>query len=470
TEPHGAMVVDSAAAATQLATGQWAGSEMIGLNHRGEPAETIVEVAHRLGKSAGLVTDTRITHATPAGFAAHQPNRSMENEIAVDMLDNRVEVMMGGGLRHWTPEAAGEAGSAAHAALVQLVGGAYPGSSRRRDNRNLLLEARHEHGYQLAFDRWSLAAVESMPLLGVFADSEMQDALLERAARRDEATRHEPSLVEMTAKALELLEQDPDGFFLIVEGGQIVWCGHNNGAGGMLHELLRLDAAVRYVLDWARQRDDTLVLVTADHETGGFGFSYSGRPLPAPQTLPGEAFADEKFQPNFNYAPPEALDLLYNQQKSFFSMMLEFDALPAGEQTPEALVKIVNSASQAKITLDDAVAVLTRMRNRNYVAGHPFLNAPTVPQIRDFESFYVYGENLRMNQLGRRLAAQQSVVWSSGTHTSTPVLIGAYGPPEATRCFAGLMHATDVGQRMIALLGGGEVRQQAVEAAATAGK
>jgi hypothetical protein len=67
TEPHGAMVVDSAAAATQLATGQYAGSEMIGLNFRGERAETIVEVAHRMGKSAGLVTNTRITHATPAG-------------------------------------------------------------------------------------------------------------------------------------------------------------------------------------------------------------------------------------------------------------------------------------------------------------------------------------------------------------------------------------------------------------------
>ena len=97
------MVVDSAAAATQLATGQFAGSEMIGINYRGERVETIVEAAHRVGKSAGLVTDTRITHATPAGFAAHQPNRNMENEIAVDMLGNRVEVMLGGGLRYWVP-------------------------------------------------------------------------------------------------------------------------------------------------------------------------------------------------------------------------------------------------------------------------------------------------------------------------------------------------------------------------------
>jgi alkaline phosphatase len=219
---------------------------------------------------------------------------------------------------------------------------------------------------------------------------------------------------------------------------------------------LRLDAAVRAVMEWAEGRDDTLVLVTADHETGGFGFSYAGRPLPAPVTLEGEAFRDDKFAPNFNYAPPELLDLLYAQEKSFFTMLVhEFDALPPEERTAERLVEIVNSGSAAKITLDDAVSVLARTRNRNYVEGHPYMGTQTVPQIRDFEAFYVYGENLRMNQLGRCLAPQLHVTWSAGTHTSTPVLIGAAGPPEATRRFAGIMHATDVGRRMIDLLTAG---------------
>ncbi|HYO26600.1 MAG TPA: alkaline phosphatase, partial [Lacipirellulaceae bacterium] len=306
TEPHGAMVVDSAAAATQLATGQFAGSEMIGLNYRGEVAETIVEAAHRVGKSAGLVTDTRVTHATPAGFAAHQPSRAMENEIAQDMLANRVEVMLGGGLRHWTPQDANNREGPTYAALMQMTGGAYPATSKRLDNRNLLLEARQD--YQLVFDRHSLAAASKAPLLGIFADSEMGDALVERAALANDSTRREPTLVEMTAKTLELLGADPDGFFLMVEGGQIDWCGHNNDAGTMLHELLRFDAAIRVALDYAREHEGTLVLVTADHETGGFGFSFAGRPLPAPATLPGEKFRGVPFAPNFNYAPPELLD------------------------------------------------------------------------------------------------------------------------------------------------------------------
>ncbi len=457
TEPHGAMVVDSAAAATQLATGQYAGSEMIGLNYRGDRAENVVEVAHRLGKSAGLVTNTRITHATPAGFAAHQINRHMENEIAIDLLDNHVEVLFGGGLRNWVPQAINDPASPASAALMQMTGDVYPATSRREDNRNLLLEARRTYG--LAFDRTGLAGLTKMPALGLFADSELMDALLERAALADDAARTEPTPVEMTTKALELLDQDPDGFFLMIEGGQIDWAGHNNDAGVLLHELLRFDAAVRVVFDWARNRKDTLLIVTADHETGGFGFSYAGRPLPAPTTLNGNAFGNAKFAPNFNYAQPELLDLIHAQQKSFFTMMLEFDALPPKEQTAEKLVEIVNGASALKITLDDAVAVLTRSRNRNYVEGHPYLGTQTVPRIRDFEAFYVYGENLRMNQLGRRLALQQHVTWSAGTHTSTPVLLGAYGPPTATKKFAGLMHATDVGQRMIELISGKAVEE-----------
>jgi alkaline phosphatase len=464
TEPHGAMVVDSAAAATQLATGQLAGSEMIGLNYHGDRVENVIEAAHRVGKSAGLVSDTRLTHATPAGFAAHQPSRMMENEIADDMLANRVEVMLSGGLRHFTPAAVNVPGSAAYAALMQMTGAAYPATSKRVDNRNLLLEARQAK-YSLVFDRQRLAAADKTPLLGIFADSEMCDSLLEKAAKRDDANRREPTLVEMTTKALELLDADPEGFFLMVEGGQIDWTGHNNDAGTMLHELLRFDAAIAAVLEWAKGRDDTLVLVTADHETGGFGFSYAGRPVPEPVSIEGQAFRGAKFAPNFNYAPPELLDLLAAQEKSFFSMLIEFESLPEDERTPERLVEVVNRSSAAKITREDAVAVLARTRNLNYIEGHPYLGSPTVPQIRDFEAFYVYGENLRYNLLGRRLADDLHVVWGSGTHTSTPVLIGAFGPPDAARQFTGLLHSTDVGQRMIGLVTGGAAAERTSQTA-----
>lgn len=116
------------------------------------------------------------------------------------------------------------------------------------------------------------------------------------------------------------------------------------------------------------------------------------------------------------------------------------------------MVEIVNDASEFKITLDDAVTVLTREKNKNYVPGHPYMNSETVPKIDDFEPFYVYGENLRMNLLGRAMADQQHVTWGAGTHSSTPVILGAFGPAHATKRFGGMLHATDVGKGMIELI------------------
>jgi len=222
----------------------------------------------------------------------------------------------------------------------------------------------------------------------------------------------------------------------------------------LLHELLQFDDAVRTVLDWAKSRDDTLVLVTADHETGGFGFSYSGSRLPEPRQLGGDAFVDQPFLPDFNFAPPAVLDKIYAQQKSFFEIFREFDALDLAERTPEKLKAIVNGAMSFKITTANAVAILQRKTNPHYQPGHRFLGQETVPLVSDFSSFYVYNDNPRMNLLGRKLADQQNTVWATSTHTSTPVLLITHGPPAVTRRFTGLLHATEIGQRIIHLVRG----------------
>ncbi len=448
TNPHGALVVDSAAAATQLATGAWAGSEMIGVDYQGNNAKTVLEWARDTGRSTGLVSDTRLTHATPAAFAAHQRHRSMENEIAVDMLTNKVDVLMSGGLRHWIPQAVNQRDSASYMAIVQMIGGAFDPSSKRQDNRNLLLEARGE--YQLVFDRTALEQVSDGKVLGLFANSEMLDAIGERKTI-ESGVRTEPTLVEMTEKALEILGKNPKGFFLMVEGGQIDWAGHNNDAGDMLWELIQFDEAVESVFQWASKRDDTLILITADHETGSFGFSYSGFEIPAPRSIGGDVFGEAPFSPNFNYGPHHALDDLAAQQKSYFEIFTEFDALPSKEQTPERLMQIVNDAVKPyTITLADAAKLLTRMPNRFYQEGHPYLGTQTVPQMPDQEAYFVYGENLRMNRLGHLLGKQQHVVWGTGTHTNTPVLVVSFGP--GAEQFTGILHATDIGKRTIQII------------------
>jgi alkaline phosphatase len=205
--------------------------------------ETILEKAKAAGKAVGLVTDTRLTHGTPAAFAAHRPHRSEENAIASDLAASGIDVLLGGGLRNWVPVEAGKDGSAAQDEIQHLTGGAYRFSSKRKDNRNLLLESRLD-GYQLVFNREDLAEVGSGKVLGLFGNEAMSDAITKRAVKTSSG---EPTLAEMTEKALQLLSQRKAGFFLMVEAGQIDWACHNNDTGSLLAEMLRMDQSRRYL-------------------------------------------------------------------------------------------------------------------------------------------------------------------------------------------------------------------------------
>ena len=170
-----ALVTDSAASATQLASGSPAGSEMIGSDKDGNSTTTILEIAKKLGKSTGLISDTRITHATPAAFAAHQSHRSLENSIAVDMLNTGADVMLSGGLQHWIPTDANNKDSQNRRELEQMTGNAVKIISKRKDNRNLLKEARQK-GYTLVFNKSQLEQAKGK-VLGLFAHSDMQDGI-----------------------------------------------------------------------------------------------------------------------------------------------------------------------------------------------------------------------------------------------------------------------------------------------------
>jgi alkaline phosphatase len=175
TYPHNALVVDSAASATQLATGKFSGSEMLGLDKDGNPRVNIIEQAKRLGKATGLVSDTRITHATPAAFAAHQTHRSQENDIAEDLLAAEPDVMLSGGFSYWIPEQANEPQSPLHEQLSLLVEHNFPVKSARKDNKNLLYTAQQKN-YTLAFNRAQLQHAHEKTL-GLFAGSGMASAI-----------------------------------------------------------------------------------------------------------------------------------------------------------------------------------------------------------------------------------------------------------------------------------------------------
>ncbi len=445
TYPDKALVVDSAASGTQMATGQFAGSEMIGADKHGNPVETVLEKAIKTGRSTGLISDTRLTHATPAAFASHQPHRSLENDIAVDMLNAGPDVMLSGGLRHWIPQEANDKESAEYKALEQMTQGSVILKSKRKDSRNLLKEAQ-EKGYMLAFNRTQMEAAQGK-LLGLFAYSALPDGI-KVTHSQDSPDRTIPTLKEMSAKAIEVLSKNDKGFFLMIEAGMIDWAAHYNDTGLMLHEMLRLNETVEYVLDWAENRDDTLIIVTADHTTGGFGISYHAKDLPQGRTLQGDLFQGREFKPGFNFGNPEVLDRIYNQQLSYGDIFYgKFDSLPKEQQTPAKLAEIVNEYTEFDISEAQAVRILATEDNPFFTAGHGSLGNQVVPKMGPTGAFFVYQtDDNRQNLLAREVAADQMVVWNTGTHTATPVLVFTKGSPKAMAPFAHVMHHTQLGR------------------------
>ncbi len=447
------LVTDSAGSATQLATGKPANPETIGVDSIGNPSDSMLTIAKKMGKSTGLVSDTRITHSTPAAFAAHQSSRMLENEIAIDMLKTGPDVMLSGGLRHWIPQKSNNKNSAIYKHLSQLTDGAIQIQSKRHDQRNLLQEAQKK-GYQLAFTKDQMSKVNGK-ILGLFSHSAFPDAIITDRNNSD-PTRTLPTLREMSQKAIEMLEKNDNGFFLMIESGLIDWAGHYNDTGTMLHEMLKMDDTLHYVLDWAKDRDDTLIIVTADHETGGFGFSYSSANIPPPVSLPGSVFKKSPYKPAYNFGSPSVLDKIYNQKLSYLEIFTKiFDQLDIKKQTPRQLMRIVNQNTEFKITEQQAARILTKHDNQYYVLGHKSLSAKSVPKMKGNEAFFVYHlDDNRQNLLAIEVAEQQSVVWSNGTHTASPVLVFSIGKEEATIPFVEFMDHPSLGKKIINSLSG----------------
>eukprot|EP00191_Tetraselmis_sp_GSL018_P021770 CAMPEP_0177623910 /NCGR_PEP_ID=MMETSP0419_2-20121207/29174_1 /TAXON_ID=582737 /ORGANISM="Tetraselmis sp., Strain GSL018" /LENGTH=458 /DNA_ID=CAMNT_0019124533 /DNA_START=375 /DNA_END=1749 /DNA_ORIENTATION=- len=234
-------VTDSAAAATAYATGARTFNQNVSVIN-GKLMPTVLEGAEGVGMWTGLVTTARITHATPAAFSAHVSDRNKENDIAEQQLEQGIELLMGGGRQHFLPK--GESGS------------------KREDDRDMEAYAR-EKGYNLIHTEEELHSA-MIPALGLFSPSHMAFEM-----DRERLRTEQPSLAQMTRRALQLLAAAPDGFFLMVEGGRIDHAGHMNDPVAAVHEVLAYDEAVAEVLKFAAWDNSTLVISAADHETGG---------------------------------------------------------------------------------------------------------------------------------------------------------------------------------------------------------
>lgn len=261
TRSSDSRVTDSAASATAYAAGVKTYNAAIGMAPDTTPVRTILELAIERGLATGLVSTSRITHATPAAFAAHVPDRQMEWEIARQMAEHNVSVILGGGRAMFDRR-------------------------YRPDSLDLLtpLKARYTYVTSAA----ELAALDRdtvRALLGLFADSHMPAAA--RAAVTQAANHADPhgapaardtvwqpwrtpTLPEMTRAALDVVGHNPRGFFLMVEAAQPDWRGHGNEPlGAVTAEMLDFDAAIQTALAYQERHPELLIVVVADHETGG---------------------------------------------------------------------------------------------------------------------------------------------------------------------------------------------------------
>jgi alkaline phosphatase len=224
-------ITDSGAGGTALATGYKTYSGAIGVDKDTIPRRSILEYANMKGLSTGLVSTSAITHATPASFIAHNKTRDDYEGIATDFLKTNIDVFIGGGRKNF---------------------------SDRSDNRNLLNELRAKN-YQVIFSMDSIKNIKQGKLAGLTA-SESNLSIIE--GRGD-------MLPEATKTAMNILSNNKKGFFLMVEGSQIDWGAHANNADFVTSEVIDFDKAIGTALEFAQADGNTLVIVTADHETGG---------------------------------------------------------------------------------------------------------------------------------------------------------------------------------------------------------
>jgi alkaline phosphatase len=252
------VITDSSSAATAFATGYKTtnGFVSVGPDNASvlsilekpsedlqySPLATVLEGSKLEDKATGLVATSRVTHATPAAFASHVDNRDNENEIMEQMVYEDIDVVFGGGARHLIPEAEG---------------------GKRTDGENLT-EVLLDRGYQYVDSRDEMLNLSSGKAWGLFASSHMAPDI-----DRAELAPEEPSLAEMTGKAVELLSQDKDGFFLMVEGSQVDWANHANDPAYAVTDFLAFDEAVKASVEFAEKDGHTLVLAFPDHNTGG---------------------------------------------------------------------------------------------------------------------------------------------------------------------------------------------------------
>ena len=397
------IITDSAAAGTAIACGKKTNNGMLGVDPATNRLVSVAEVAKRRGMKVGIVTTVTIVHATPAAFYAHCANRGRVYRIALDLLDSGFDYFAGGGV--------------------------YDKFDDRTDPdyRGNIFELARKAGYSVSInDRsaWSRLG-PGAKAWSVFGANGMGFAI--------DSDGSVPTLAELVAKGIEVID-GPQGFFMMCEGGRVDYACHANDAATNIHDILALDDAVKVALAFQeRHPDDTLVVTTGDHETGGLSMGFAG--------------IGGKFR----------VELLASQKTST-------------EAYSEAIKAMIRSRLD-DITFDDVKPSLREKFGFAFPGdpgadGNPLLlSSADIAALKrafkkDVQRVRVHAKDTTAHDVARRyefaqaaknvLNAHAGVGWSSGSHTALPTFTTAKGP--GADILVGMDDNSDIGFRMKRLL------------------
>ncbi|KAF9349576.1 hypothetical protein BGX26_012159 [Mortierella sp. AD094] len=383
TKSSDSLITDSAAGATAFSCALKSYNGAIGVDPSGTPCGTILEAAKDLGMLTGLVVTSRITHATPASFSAHVPDRDMESEIAEQqigdyVLGRQVDLMLGGGRCFFLPNTTE--------------------GSCRQDNRDLIKESTTNFDWKhIISNRQEFLALDEeeegipLPALGLFHPSHMNFEI-----DRDKSEKGlEPSLKEMTKAALKSLKGNAgptQGFFLMIEGSRIDMAAHSNDPVAHVHEILQYHETIAVVRAFVANNPNTLLISTSDHETGGFTLGFQEDPKVYPEYL---------WKPEVIQAANASTEILTNKlvaytgqgnknRRQFVKSVILEEGLGIKDPTDEELTFLADPASLPQ----DIVPFLGHAISRRAHLGWTTMGHTGVDV-----NLYAEGDNAAVNEL-----------------------------------------------------------------------
>lgn len=373
------IVTDSAAGATALSTHTKSYNGAISVNHDHKPLTTMLEIAKAKGMKTGIVATSQINHATPAAFMAHNKSRKAYNEIADDYVDNKVngqfvaDVMFGGGTTYF-----------------------------ERKDRNLANEFK-QAGFQYANSWQDFAKINKAPAIALLAPVGFPSALDNKTP---------DPLATMTDKALKLLSNNKNGFVVMIEGSQIDWCGHANDIACAMAEMHDFAKAIKVAKAYVDAHPDTLLVITADHETGGLSLGADG------------VYAwDRDVIKKVKQTAPLLAKTLVNTEPSQLATV--WTAQTGMTATPEELGLL----SQQIAKIKPAIAKIDLTKVEDAMEAEADLMEPLAKEIKHLIDHY------------------SKTGWTSGAHTAIDVPVLAWG--KQRHDFAGFQDNTDIATKLI---------------------